>query len=393
MPASRFTVLLYLNWENYGFAGIKAHLEHFLKPIWIPFIIEPLLASDAKKLLERLARRRLASLAQDFETIFSPDEPNAISRERAGLLKLAIAIKMGQAGGKHIAAALREHAGLYGFIPCYDVIDKPWTVTHFQQELKVLLRHSKEDLRQELGGLETVCAKRQQLFRALLVELKPAKRERELLLMAHELAFIKDERDDYRRRMSFAIQPLFAELGRRAQVPSRATLYFIQRELTEWFQSGKLPVARRSLLERMKGYCLVKMGAEPIQIFSGRAMAEFLKTQKFREERTGQREIRGIIGNRGVARGPARIIFTKYDLRKVRPGDIMVAVTTHPDFVPAMRQCRAFVTDEGGITSHAAIVARELKLPCVVGTKNASKFLKDGEQVEVDADHGWVRKI
>ena len=66
---------------------------------------------------------------------------------------------------------------------------------------------------------------------------------------------------------------------------------------------------------------------------------------------------------------------------------------TSPDYVPAMQRAAAIVTDEGGITSHAAIVARELGLPCIVGTVHATKSLKNGDRVEVDAFTGVVRKI
>jgi len=64
---------------------------------------------------------------------------------------------------------------------------------------------------------------------------------------------------------------------------------------------------------------------------------------------------------------------------------------THPEFLPMMRKAVAFVTDEGGITCHAAIVAREMKRPCIIGTKNATKVLKDGDMVEVDAEKGIVK--
>jgi pyruvate, water dikinase len=66
---------------------------------------------------------------------------------------------------------------------------------------------------------------------------------------------------------------------------------------------------------------------------------------------------------------------------------------TTPDFVPIMGKAGAIITDEGGITCHAAIVSREMKIPCVVGTEIATKVLKDGDLVEVDADNGVVRKV
>jgi pyruvate,water dikinase len=66
---------------------------------------------------------------------------------------------------------------------------------------------------------------------------------------------------------------------------------------------------------------------------------------------------------------------------------------TTPDYVPAMNKAAAFVTDEGGITCHAAIVAREMKKPCVIATRFGTKMFKDGDLIEVDADNGIIRKI
>ena len=64
---------------------------------------------------------------------------------------------------------------------------------------------------------------------------------------------------------------------------------------------------------------------------------------------------------------------------------------TRPEFVPAMQKAAAIVTDEGGLTCHAAIISREMRKPCVIATKNATKVLKDGMLVEVNADHSAVR--
>lgn len=78
---------------------------------------------------------------------------------------------------------------------------------------------------------------------------------------------------------------------------------------------------------------------------------------------------------------------------KVKEGDILVTFMTTPVFVPAMEKAAAIVTDEGGILCHAAIVSRELGIPCVIGTKIATKVLKDGDFVEVDANRGIIKII
>ncbi|MBI3380169.1 phosphoenolpyruvate synthase, partial [Candidatus Gottesmanbacteria bacterium] len=107
------------------------------------------------------------------------------------------------------------------------------------------------------------------------------------------------------------------------------------------------------------------------------------------EEKT--KDLTGTVASRGKVTGRVAIVKGVKDLVKVKNGDILVAVTMHPDFVPAMRRAVAIVTDEGGITSHAAIVSREFGIPCIVGTKNATDILKDGDRVEVDAIKGIIK--
>ena len=81
------------------------------------------------------------------------------------------------------------------------------------------------------------------------------------------------------------------------------------------------------------------------------------------------------------------------EAEKLTAGDILVTSMTSPDFIEGMRKAAAIATDEGGITSHAAILARELGVPCVVGTKIATKAIKTGDRIEVDGNHGFVRKL
>ena len=103
-------------------------------------------------------------------------------------------------------------------------------------------------------------------------------------------------------------------------------------------------------------------------------------------------EIKGSVAFPGKIKGKARLIFS-FDGKNVyfEKGDILVSQHTNPNLIPLIKKAAAIVTDEGGITSHAAIVARELKIPCIIGTKIATQVLKDGDVVEVDADKGVVR--
>jgi len=99
----------------------------------------------------------------------------------------------------------------------------------------------------------------------------------------------------------------------------------------------------------------------------------------------------GQIGNKGYVKGFVRIVKWKKQISKLQKREILVSTMTTPDFVPAMQKAAGIITDEGGITCHAAITSRELKKPCIIGTKFATKVLHDGDLVEVDADKGVVR--
>lgn len=103
--------------------------------------------------------------------------------------------------------------------------------------------------------------------------------------------------------------------------------------------------------------------------------------------------IYGSVACLGKAIGTAKVILRQSDFSKFKEGDILVTGMTRPEFVPLMKIASAIVTDEGGITCHAAIISRELNKPCVIGTQTATKVLKDGDNIEVNAHHGFVKLL
>jgi len=113
----------------------------------------------------------------------------------------------------------------------------------------------------------------------------------------------------------------------------------------------------------------------------------FLEKESF----SSTKEMKGMVGNKGKVTGKVRVIIDMEDLFKFNIGEILVTSMTRPEFAPLMKKAAAVITDEGGITCHAAITSRELGKPCIIGTKIATKVLKDGDLVEVDADKGIVR--
>ena len=128
--------------------------------------------------------------------------------------------------------------------------------------------------------------------------------------------------------------------------------------------------------------------------FADRADVKHIRDAMFSQQSYDEvQDIRGLSACLGRAVGTVKVVGSVKEIAKVQTGDILVAVMTRPDYISAMKKAAAIVTDEGGITSHAAIVSRELGIPCLIGTKIATKVFKDGDLVEVNSNHGWVRKV
>ncbi|MFC1727935.1 phosphoenolpyruvate synthase [Nanoarchaeota archaeon] len=128
-----------------------------------------------------------------------------------------------------------------------------------------------------------------------------------------------------------------------------------------------------------------------IYIVQSRAVTTIKKEEKVEDvEEHGEVLVKGETASSGVASGPVKLIKEMEDLKKIEKGDVMVTKMTTPDMVPIMQKAAAIVTDEGGMTCHAAIVSRELGIPCIVGTENGTQILKEGEIITVNATHGTV---
>ena len=125
--------------------------------------------------------------------------------------------------------------------------------------------------------------------------------------------------------------------------------------------------------------------SRPITTLKGGAEMEEIK-----KEEELKALVRGLAASPGVGSGKVKNIKDISEIARVEEGDILVTVMTNPDMVPAMRKANAVVTDEGGRTCHAAIVSRELGIPCIVGAKGASEKLKEGMDITVDATRGVV---
>ncbi len=132
--------------------------------------------------------------------------------------------------------------------------------------------------------------------------------------------------------------------------------------------------------------------ARPETVWSSKQAETLEKPEDKKHEEQLKVVVKGIsAGRKGYAAGTAKIVLSRDEAnREMKKGDILVTVMTDPDFVPFMKLASAIVTDRGGATSHAAIVSRELNIPCVVGTETATQVMKTGQQYTVDSRNGII---
>lgn len=159
---------------------------------------------------------------------------------------------------------------------------------------------------------------------------------------------------------------------------------------TEEILSENIPT-KDELIKRYKGYFF---GNNQLYINTNKNDLAKKLGVEFKEETINRvKELRGNVAQQGKAKGYVRRLMGHRQISELQEGEVLVSPMTIPDFLPAMKKASAFVTDEGGILCHAAIVARELKKPCIVGTQYASQVFKNGDYVEVDAYNGIVKLI
>ncbi|MDO8443935.1 MAG: PEP-utilizing enzyme [bacterium] len=209
------------------------------------------------------------------------------------------------------------------------------------------------------------------------------------------LAQWRDERKRLNYTGLYGLIKILREVAKRQNISTELVNAIRPEEFKDFFAGA---VAEGKLRKRIEeGFFLYKTKEGDFEYYS---YQEGIKTWKQVESVLENQEpsgdiLKGLIASRGFATGRVKIILDPHSsaAKEINRGDVLVTSMTRPEFLPFMKMASAFVTDEGGISSHAAIVAREMKKPCIIGTKNATKVLEDGDLVEVDADKGIVRKV
>lgn len=354
------------------------------------------------KLLQRELPKFSKERINDIAFILStPLQLSFMGKERAEFLQ--IEIKWRETICKNVSLnkiPLRLQEEIYHLVQKYIWVissykeGKQLTPSHLWRQMRdECRRKSRREMIKELNILKTkvkrIRKEKAEMFRSLNL----SKGTRAVFDLLEFFARWIDERKEAALRANLYLEAYAKEISKLLGRSIWEVKYMTQREIRDALMrkkkiASKILAARRSF----SVFVVTRRNYETQEnIFIGEE-AQKLWDAMFRLQET--KKIHGQVASAPVdkIKGRAQVVLDVAK-QKFRAGNILVTTMTRPEFVPLLRKAKAIITDEGGITCHAAIISRERGIPCVIGTKIATKVLKDGDLVEVDARYGIVRKI
>jgi phosphoenolpyruvate synthase/pyruvate phosphate dikinase len=372
-------------------ASLLGHLDQLHTEIytwgWLPNAVD-MFHADFTNHLKGLVEAKLHEdrVNPALMALSTSPEKSVVQQEHESLLNLVILKKD---NSPQFSEALKAHCAKYFYFKHLWIgKEGVYDEGHYEKEVDAFMA-SGEDARELLGKEEKifkdVIAERE----GLIKELDLDKDQVRIFDIYADFAVTKLIRRDAQLYWAYKMDFIFAELAKRFGITFMQAHFILPYEIEESLRSGFSPELKEVVARRAE-HC-VYYGEKGLEIVAvGDECDAFEGTIK-EEAVLDISEFKGQVACVGKVTGTVKIVNEVADIAKVNEGDVLVSIATNPDVLPAMKKAIAFVTEQGGITSHAAIVAREMNKPCVIGTKIATKVLKDGDLVEVDANKGIVR--
>ncbi len=315
-----------------------------------------------------------------FQILITPRELSQAQQEERDMLVLAQ-----DANPKEL---LKFHHKKYSWIH-FGWTGPSLTLEYFEQVHRGLYEEGKahEKLSEMLKNHDHMVEQKKIFFQTWNIT-----SEKQLLFeLLEELLFLKAYRMDSLFFSYESTQPVLKKIAQDHYL-SLAQVYTLYSDwLVQGLEKGKL---HEHEINEIAKYSVRYYDGENIFLLVGQEAKEFTAPLKsLLPKQVSVDQLSGECAFPGVVRGRVCVVNRASEMGKFQPGDILVSNVTNPSLLPIMKKASAFVTNMGGLTCHAAIVARELHVPCIVGTKFATKVFKDGDMVEVDASKGIVRKI
>lgn len=390
-------------WQLYE-KFIKTNLEVYCYGLLLPLLdyqSTTFLSDELRKILRSKSAKRY------FLSLTTPLAETNVRRQDLALLKLFSIFRkipkilkdlkkfpVGKLKGKlkknhpRLYQLLENHTKDFKWV--YYVYEGPAaTFEYFLELLQDLARRGVNPDR-ELKKIQKEKTELRRVQEKTIEHLRLNPYEKQIVLLARDSLVYKAWRRELQSHAYYHAEFLLRQIGLRLNLTLAQVRMLLPHEVKAGLNAAKIDI--KELNQRLK--CVVYGAPKSTSCLSGKVAENFAK-KYFPKEPVPKlsKTLLGTPAYMGKIKGTARVINSPNDMSKMNQGDILVSATTNPNLMPAIRRAAAIVTDEGGLTCHAAIVSRELKIPCVVGTNYATKLFRDGDRVEVDAGKGVVRKI
>ncbi len=329
----------------------------------------------------------------------APEYKTENNREELSLLKIAQKIKDSELSKvnsikslpTNINGMLKRHTEEFSSIPFGYNSGIVWDEGYFLNKINLILKKGKEPkaiIKEQEENEKDRIAKRNKFEKSLNLP----KDILYLIKCLRQLAYLQELKKTNQTRshpwLENNAKPLIAE---RLKIPRDYLDYLTSEEITSSLKKENVDTKLKEEIELRKKPCVLFSAEKKITWLYGKEAEDYMKNNDLLIDTKNVTEIKGQTACKGKVIGTVKVCNNSNESDKVKKGDILVTFMTTPDFVPAMKRSAAVLTDEGGITCHAAIASRELGIPCIIGTKNATKVLKDGDLIEVDADNGIIK--
>lgn len=320
--------------------------------------------------------------------------PLSYSEEPLDLLKIALERK----NGKNIEGLIEEHIENYSWIKGpVEFEDTAFTKEDYLARLDNLMD---EDIEEKIKNINNVRKNNDIEYKKILEQYKFTEKAKKLIKAIRDFIFLRTYTTEYSDHLFFVGRhTIFKEITNRTNIADKDLIMLDDKEILDILKNqGIMSKEIKNTLEnRKKGFAMIWLDGNVQKIFGEESLKlqdEIAKTYKIlnheENNKSNNKIVSGNIANRGKVKGIARVLTTYQDIYNVKKGDIIVATMTTPDYVSAMEKASGFITDEGGVTCHAAILSREFNVPCIVGTINGTKAIQDGQMIELDAYTGIV---
>ena len=321
-----------------------------------------------------------ADLVQVFQTLVTPRELSAAQKSERAMLRL---VQQGATRAELLAHTAEYYCTGFGWA------GPGFTVEYFESVYQGLRndQEAQKKLADLVASQDALAERKADILRSLSV---PRDVER-LFRALEEIFFMKIYRVDAHLYSYGAVRPLMIALAKSQHISLNQLYYLDQLVFINMVERGALDEEK---INEIGKYSVNYFDGDSIYFLVGkdaRALVNPVRATLPKPEIVN--ELKGECAYPGKVTGTVKVVNLASEMSKFEEGNILVSNVTDPSLLPIMKKAAAFVTNQGGLTCHAAIVARELQTPCLIGTKIATHVFADGDRVEVDATKGVVKKL